>query len=149
MISKILEVLEINNFVFLQMAIVILLSYLMGKFLIHPILKTFEERENRTTVPMQRAREMIAKAEELADEYEARIRAASQEALARKRARIEEVIRSERKIIEEAQKEAESSVEALKQSIGEEKQRALEVLKEESGALAREIAEKILGRSVA
>ncbi|NIO16146.1 MAG: hypothetical protein GTN70_03970 [Deltaproteobacteria bacterium] len=149
MISKILEVLEINSFVFLQMALVISLSYLAGKFLIKPVLRTFEERENRTTVPMEQAREMLRDAENKASDYEARLKAANQEAITRKRARIEEVARSERQLIGEARSEAERSVEEVKEKIGAESDAALEILREESQAIARAIVEKILGRSIA
>ncbi len=149
MISKILEVLEINSFVFLQMALVISLSYLAGKFLIKPVLRTFEERENRTTVPMEQAREMLRDAESKASDYEARLKGANQEAITRKRARIEEVARSERQLIGEARSEAERSVEEVKEKIGAEKDEALAILREESQAIARAIVEKILGRSIA
>ncbi len=149
MISKILEVLEINSFVFLQMALVISLSYLAGKFLIKPVLRTFEERENRTTVPMEQAREMLRDAESKASDYEARLKGANQEAITRKRARIEEVAMSERQLIGEARSEAERSVEEVKEKIGAEKDEALAILREESQAIARAIVEKILGRSIA
>ncbi len=149
MISKILEVLEINSFVFLQMALVISLSYLAGKFLIKPVLRTFEERENRTTVPMEQAREMLRDAESKASDYEARLKGANQEAITRKRARIEEVAMSERQLIGEARSEAERSVEGVKEKIGAEKDEALAILREESQAIARAIVEKILGRSIA
>ncbi len=149
MISKILEVLEINSFVFLQMVLVISLSYLAGKFLIKPVLRTFEERENRTTVPMEQAREMLRDAESKASDYEARLKGANQEAITRKRARIEEVAMSERQLIGEARSEAERSVEEVKEKIGAEKDEALAILREESQAIARAIVEKILGRSIA
>ncbi len=149
MISKILDVLEINNFVFLQMAIVLVLTYITGKLLIHPILRTFEERENRTTRPMEEAKEMLARVEQLAEEYDRKLKEATQEALLRKRRRIEDVAKAEKKIIEEAQREAEARIEELKERIEKEKVEALEKLREETQTIAREIAEKILGRSVA
>lgn len=148
MISKILEVLEINSFVFLQMALVISLSYLTGRFLIHPILKTFQERENRTTLPMEQAREMLTSAEEKSNEYEERLKGASLEAVTRKRARIEEVVRAERKVVEEARHESERSIEEVKGNILAEKEDALKVLREQSEAIAKAIVEKILERGI-
>lgn len=149
MISKILEVLEINSFVFLQMAIVIILSILTGKFLIKPILRTFEEREKRTTEPMEQAKEMVEKAEYLSSEYERKLKEARQEALARKRTRVEETAKTERLIIDEAGVEAEKKIEELGERIAREKEEALSSLREETKSIAREIAEKILGRSMA
>lgn len=149
MISKILEILEINSFVFLQMALVLILSYLAGKFLIKPVLRTFEERDNRTIVPMEQAKEMLQEAEQKAMEHEERLKAASQEAITRKRARIDEVVKSERRLIEEARSGAEKSVEEVKESISVEKDEALTMLREESQAIAKAIVEKILGRSIA
>jgi F-type H+-transporting ATPase subunit b len=149
MISKILEVLEINSFVFLQMALVVILSFLTGKFLIKPIIRTFEERDNRTTVPMEKAREMLQEAEVKASEHEDRLKAANQESITRKRARIEEVVKSERRLIEEARSGAEKSIEEVKERISAEKDEALTLLREESQAIAKTIVEKMLGRSIA
>lgn len=149
MISKILEVLEINSFVFLQMALVVILSFLTGKFLIKPIIRTFEERDNRTTVPMEKAREMLQEAEVKASEYEDRLKAANQESITRKRARIEEIVKSERRLIEEARSGSEKSIEEVNERISAEKDEALTLLREESQAIAKTIVEKILGRSIA
>jgi F-type H+-transporting ATPase subunit b len=149
MISKILEVLEINSFVFLQMALVVILSFLTGKFLIKPIIRTFEERDNRTTVPMEKAREMLQEAEVKASEYEDRLKAANQESITRKRARIEEIVKAERRLIEEARSGSEKSIEEVNERISAEKDEALTLLREESQAIAKTIVEKILGRSIA
>lgn len=148
MIAKILEVLEINSFVFLQMALVIGLSFLAGKFLILPIIRTFEERENRTTIPMEQAKDMLRMAEEKASSYEERLKVANQEAITKKRAMIEEVVRSERRVADEARQESEKTVEEVKAKITEEKGEALALLRRESLAIAKEIAEKVLGRSI-
>jgi len=148
MIGKILEVLEINSLVFLQMAIVLLLTYITGKYLITPILRTFRERENRTTVPMEEAKDMVEKAETLAMEYSDRLREANRESLDRKRKRLEEVQRGERRVIEEAHHQAEEKIIAMKKKIEGEKEEALKMLKEKSREIAEEIAETILGRSL-
>ncbi len=148
MVTKILEVLEINRLVFLQMGIVFLLTIITGKMLIQPILRTFKERENRTTVPMKKAEEMVEKTESLARNYEERLRAAQRDSLARKRGKIEEITRGEKRLIEESYNETEAKILELKEEIDEEKQKALELLRKQSKLIAGEIAEKILGRKV-
>lgn len=148
MITKILEVLEINSLVFLQMAIVLLLTYISGKYLIRPVLRTLKERENRTTVPMEEAKEIVEKAETLAIKYSDRLREANRESLNRKRKRLDEVQRSERRVIEGSHHEAEEKINGMKEKIEREKDEALKMLTQQSREIANEIAETILGRSL-
>lgn len=149
LVGKIFETLEINQLALLQLALVIVLAFLLSVLLIRPILRTFEERENLSVKPVEESRRMLAEAEEKARRYDESFRKSSLEALARKRGIMEENSRAERKRVEAAVEESNKKVEEIKGKILAEKEAASASLRAQVALLSREIAEKVLGRKVA
>lgn len=149
LVAKIFETLEINQLALLQMGLVVVLAVVLSATLVRPILRLFEERENLSVRPGAEAKELLAKAEARAREYEESLRKASLEALARKRARMEEASRAERKRVESALEESNREIEAMQQRIAGERRSASDSLRAEVARLSVEIAEKVLGRKVA
>ena len=148
-VGKIFETLDINQLTLLQLAMVLVLSALLSRLLIRPILKTFEERDNLSMKPVKEARRLLAEAEEKARGYDDALRRGAADALARKRAAMEEASRAERKRVDAVVEETGRDVEAVKGKIAGEKEAASGILREQVSLLSREIAEKVLGRRVA
>jgi F-type H+-transporting ATPase subunit b len=149
LVGKIFQTLEISQLAFIQMALVLVLVFLLSMTLIRPILSTFQERERRTTRPVEESRVLLAEAEAKTAEYEDSLRKAAAESLAGKRRKMEESGRAERKRIEEAVEESNRRVEEMKARIAAEKEETAGALRIEVPRLAVEIAVKVLGRPVA
>jgi len=149
LVLKIFETLGITPLAFLQMGITVTLAFILSATLIRPVLRVFQEREDRSTKPMEESRTLLAMAEEKNREYEEAVRRASSESIARKRAKIEEASREERKKIEAAIEESNRTIEETKSRIASEKAAASNILREEVRHLSTGIAEKVLGRRLA
>lgn len=149
LVGKIFQTLEISQLAFLQMALVVVLVFILSATLIRPILSTFQERERRTILPLEESKTLLADAEAKTAKYEESLRKAAAEALAGKRKKMEESGRSERKRIEGVLEESNRRVEEMKARIGVEKEETAKALRAEVSRLAVEIAGKVLGRPVA
>jgi len=149
LVGKIFETLGITQLALLQMALVVVLVFVLSATLIRPILATFQERENRAVGPLEESRSLLADAESRTLQYEEALRKAAAEALAAKRKKMEEAGRFERKRVEGVVDESNRHVEEMKVRIDEEKGQAGKVLRAEVSRLSREIAGKVLGRPVA
>jgi F-type H+-transporting ATPase subunit b len=121
----------------------------LGKLLLPRIIKTLNEREDAIQGGINRADEAQAEAQALLEQYRAQLSDARQEA-----ARIREEA-SERgaQIIAELRERAEADArritEAAQSQIEAERQQALISLRTEVGALATELASRIVGESLA
>ena len=149
LVLKIFETLDITLLAVLQMGLVVLLAILLSVTLIRPVLATFRERENLSVRPLEEARSLVAETEAKIRQYEEARRKAVAESVARKRARIEEAARAERNGIESVMEETNRQIETMMEQIASEKTEAAGALRSEVSRLSREIAEKVLGRSVA
>jgi len=149
LVGKILETLEISQLALVQLGIVIVLAFLLSAFLIRPLLRTFEERDNLTVKPLDESRSLIAEAEEKSRRYDEELHKNYLEAMVRKRAAMEETSRAERKRIEAAVEESNKKLEEIKSGILAEKEAVAASLRAEVAQLSRQIAEKVLGRQVA
>jgi F0F1-type ATP synthase membrane subunit b/b' len=149
LVLKIFETLDITLFAVFQMGLLVVLTFLLSATLIRPILATFRERENLSVTPLEEAKHVVAKADAKSRQYDDSLRKAAAEALARKRARMEEAARGERKRVDTVLEETNRQIEAMKEQIGAEKEKAARTLRDEVSNLSRGIAEKVLGRTVA
>jgi F-type H+-transporting ATPase subunit b len=149
LVLKIFQTLDITLLAVLQMGLVVVLTFILSLTLIRPILATFQERENLSVRPLEEAKHLVAEADAKTREYEESQRKALAEALARKRARMEESSRAERKRIESVMEETNRQIDTMREGIASEKETAAQVLRSEVARLSQEIAEKVLGRSVA
>lgn len=149
LVGKIFQTLEISQLAFLQMALVVVLVFILSATLIRPILATFQERERRTTRPVEESKTLLAEAEAKTAQYEETLKKASADALGTKRRKMEDSGRVERKRIEGVLEESNRRVEEMKVQIDGEKEEAAKALRAEVSRLAVEIAGKVLGRPVA
>jgi F-type H+-transporting ATPase subunit b len=149
LVLKIFETMGITPLLGIQMGITVVLAFLLSALLIRPVLRVFQEREDRTTKPMEESRTLLARSEEKTREYEEALRRATSESITRKRAKIDEASRDERKKIEAQIEESNRKIEEMKSRIEAEKAAASETLREEVRRLSIGIAEKVLGRRLA
>ncbi len=149
LVLKIFETLDITLLAVLQMGLVVFLTIILSVTLIRPVLATFQERENLSVKPLEEAKLLVDEADAKTRQYEESQRKALAEALAGKRARMEESSRAERKGIESAMEETNRQIDTMREQIASEKETAAQILRSEVSRLSQEIAEKILGRSVA
>lgn len=139
---------DMDRTVVVQFVLFLLLAVLLKPLLFDPILRVFEERENRTEGARGKARKMQEKAGELLRKYERELErvnvvaAEEREKLRAETAKLEGEILAEArattdKILEEGRKQIESEVGKIRFDLGRQSQ-----------TLARDIATRVLGREV-
>ena len=125
-----------------------LLIYPTQRLLLAPLVRIFEQREQRTTGAMARAEEVRVEAAAVHAELDKRLVQARADAQARRSAILSEAEGEEQEILELARAEVARTLEALRSSIAEEAADARRKLHADARALSREAASKILGRSL-
>lgn len=121
---------------------------ILGKILLPRIQKTLEERTDAIEGGLQRAEEAQAEANRVLDQYRTQLAEARQEA-----ARLREQAREEGAQIiaemrEQAGAEARRLVDAAHAQIEADRQAAIQALKAEVGAIAVELASRVVGESL-
>lgn len=137
-----------NFSLFIQIAIILVLMFLLNILLFKPMLRVLNERKARTVGRRERAAQADAQADAIMKDYQTKINEARIEA---DKSRIEIVRQGEaerNKITEAASAEAEKTVADVKARVSVEAASAKEALKVEIDAIARTMAEKIVGRAV-
>jgi F-type H+-transporting ATPase subunit b len=116
----------------------------MQKFLVPPIMKALDERENRIKDSLESAEKAIAKAEQISKDNDKALKEAEIAAQRIRKEALEdaEVLRSEK--IERAKEDAAKILEDAKASIEQEKLRAMTELRKEVSDLAIEAASIII-----
>lgn len=109
---------------------------LMQKFLVPPIMKALTERENRIKDSLESAEKALAKAEEISKDNNKALKEAEVKAQKIRKEALEdaEVLRSEK--INKAKKEAAKILEDARNTIEQDKERAMEQLRKEVAELA-------------
>jgi F-type H+-transporting ATPase subunit b len=139
---------ELNFTLIIQLAIVLSLMGVLSQVLFKPFLSTLQERKEQVEGSEKKARELQLRTEELMERYREAIAAAQAQG-----ATIREEIRkgslaAEMEILQKAMEKANHSIQQIKNKIAEETGSARTALKIQAQNLSREIAEKILGRSL-
>lgn len=126
----------------------LVLTVLLGVFLFKPLLQKLDERRETIQADLNEATQSKKKASELADQYEAKLKASREEAQnivaqAEKRA-------NERReeIISEAREDAKRIKERAKEEIEQGKRQAISQLRDEVSDISLLIASKFLEQSV-
>lgn len=117
---------------------------LMQKYLVPPIMKALNEREDRIKDSLESAEKALAKAEQISRENDKALKEAEIKAQKIRKEALEdaETLRSEK--IEKAKQEAAKILEDARSTIEQEKQRALTELRNEVADLAIGAATKII-----
>lgn len=133
---------------FVHIALIVLMIYVLNKTLFRPIGRVLEERERHTTGRSGEAGEILASVEDKLSRYERSLREAraqSYQVLEQQRA---EALRARQGKLEEVREEVTRSIEREKGSIQAQAQAARATLEEESRRVAASVSAQILGRPV-
>ncbi|MDO8527917.1 MAG: ATP synthase F0 subunit B [Deltaproteobacteria bacterium] len=129
-----------------QLVIFLVVAVVLNLCVFKPILKIIHLRKSRTEGDRKKIEDLKHKSEKLLKEYEEKFQKAKVEAL-----QIKETIRREgdeqgHRIVQEAKQASLSEIEKIRQEIGAASQKASEDLELKAKDLAKNLAEKILGR---
>jgi F-type H+-transporting ATPase subunit b len=134
--------------VLFQIVALLLLWAILNKLLFKPFLRLVEEREKRTEGLKAAAAALTAEAERLRADYESAIRQANDEGAAAKDALLDEARRTREQLLGESRAQAAERIAAVREEIKKEMQQGREEALKEAETIARQMAEKVLGRKV-
>lgn len=135
--------------VLVQIVFFLALWFVLGKLLFKPFIALLEEREKRTEGLKATAESLTAEAERLRAEYESAVRKANEEGAAVKETILAEARRTRERLLAEARAQAADRLAVVRDEIQKELRRGREEAVQEAAAIARQMAEKILGRKIA
>jgi F-type H+-transporting ATPase subunit b len=134
--------------VLIQIVVLLLLWAILNKILFKPFLRLVEEREKRTEGLKAAATALTAEAERLRADYESAIRQANDEGAAAKEALLEEARRTREQLLTESRAQSAERLAAVRDEIKKEMEQGRAQALQEAETIARQMAEKVLGRKV-
>ena len=140
---------KIDQTLLIQFVLFVTFMLVLNRVLFRPFLKFLEERHTRIYGTQEEAERLKGKTEGMISRYEEELKEGRLRALEEKLKIREEAKRRAREMIEEVQGKIQKEIAAAREQIKKETEKALEELKGRSEEMAREVAEKILGRSLA
>ncbi len=139
---------DLNLTLIIQLIIVLSLLVILSRIVFKPFLGILQERKDRVEGAEERARDLQHRSEELMEHYRESIAAAhAQGATIREKIR-KESLAKEMEILQKAMEEANRLIQEIKMRITGEMETARAGLHSQAQNLSREIAERILGRSL-
>lgn len=145
--SESLPVVDIDNTIFLQALLFLLLFVVLHFLLFKPWLEVQERRASRIGGAIADASELRTKAAEAESSYEQRLAKARDEAMSLRSDSRREAEGEEAEIVSAARREAAENLDARKQTLEREVEQARGELGSRVEALAGDITQQILGRS--
>jgi len=133
----------------LGIVVFVIVFGVLGKMLLPRIMKTLQEREDAIEGGINRAEQAQAEAAAMREQYRAQLAEANRDAARQREAAQEEKAQIIAEAREQAQAEARRILEGAQTQIAAERQQALQSLRAEVGALATELASRIVGESLA
>ncbi|MBI4489527.1 MAG: ATP synthase F0 subunit B [Deltaproteobacteria bacterium] len=134
--------------VIIQIVSFLLLWFLLARLLFRPFLGLLEERERRTEGVKAETASLMAEGERLRAEYENGIARVRDEGNAAKEVIVREARQAREGLLAQAKEEATRLIETAREEIQRELQRGRELAAREAEVIARQMAEKILGRKI-
>ncbi|MFH7030854.1 MAG: F0F1 ATP synthase subunit B' [Heteroscytonema crispum UTEX LB 1556] len=126
----------------------LLLAALLNVIFYKPLTKALDDRDNYIRTNKVDARERLAKAERLTQEFEQQLADARRQSQAVVVAAQEDAQKIAGQKVAEAQKEAQMQREQAAAEIEQQKQEAMRSLEQQVDALSRQIKDKVLGLSL-
>ncbi len=139
---------ELNLTLVIQLAIVLGLVVILSQVAFRPFLSILQERKDRVEKAEKRARELQQRTEELMERYREAISTAQAQGAASREETRREGLGKEMEILQKAVEEANRLIQGMKEKIAKEMETARTDLHHQAQNLSREIAERILGRSL-
>lgn len=134
--------------VVIQIIAFLLLWLLLSKLLFGPFLGLVEERERRTEGRKREAATLSAEGQGLRSEYERSIENAKEEGRKLREALLEQGREAHERLLAEAREESAKLLQTVRDELQRAVQRERELAAREAEGIARQIAEKVLGRRV-
>jgi len=139
---------DLNFTVIFQLAIVLILMVALSSLVFKPFLRVVEERKDWIEGAEKKARELRQRSEELMERYRDSMSAAQAQGASIREEIRKEGLSKETEILQKVMEEANRFLEEMKGKIQEESQNARAGLRLQVQTLSREMAEKMLGRSI-
>ena len=139
---------NLNPTLLIQLAIFLVLMFLLNRILFRPMVRVLEERHARTAGRREKAAQLDAEAESMLATYQARIQEARTEADRARMALVREGQAERQKLLDAATAEAEKTVAAIRARVRSEAAEARKGLQQEADRLADAAAARILGRTI-
>ncbi len=139
---------QLDATTFMTIANILILFYLLKRFLFKPLGDFMENRRSEIKQDLDHAKQERGQAEELRQQYEAKLRdvkGEAQEIIKQARTRQDEIIKEARA---EAEEEAEEIKAKAKEEIEQEKKKAVDELKREVAGLSIQVTERVLREKV-
>jgi F-type H+-transporting ATPase subunit b len=134
--------------VLVQIVAFLALWFLLSKILFKPFIALLEERENRTEGLKAAAALLVAEGERLRAEYESAIAKANEEGAAVKEIILQEARQTRERLLAESRAQAAERMTAVREDIKKEMAKGRALALQEAAVIARQMAEKVLGRKV-
>ena len=131
-----------------QIALFLVLWSILRKVLFGPVGRLMAERERRTEGTQAEARSMTEEGKELQAQYDAAIANARAEGEAIKGEIREEALKARNAIVSQGREAAARKVQEMREEVRRELEAARGVAAQDAETLARQMAEKVLGRKL-
>jgi F-type H+-transporting ATPase subunit b len=140
---------SLDQSVIYQIVIFVVLWLILSRVLFRPYLKLLEEREHKTAGALHESSDLEGEGERLKLQYDEKIAQAQSAGNASKEAILQQARQQRERILTEARQEASRMLEAAREQVHRQLVQERQLAAAESAVLARDLASKILGRSVA
>jgi len=134
--------------VLIQIVAFLVFWFLLTRLLFKPFIGLLEERERRTEGAKAEAAALKEEGERLSKGYEQAIAKAKDDGRAAKETILQEARQARERLLGQAREEAARMVQAAREEIRKELERGRDLAAREAEAIARQMAEKILGRRI-
>jgi F-type H+-transporting ATPase subunit b len=141
-------VISIDYTLAIQMVNFLVLMLILNRFLFRPILNVMDERKRKIGESETSVKELEDRTAQQWEAYQRQLQDAKRSATVEKERLKGEGLEAERKLLEQVRSDVTKSVEEARRRVKDEADKAREVLRVQADGVAREMAEKILGRSL-
>lgn len=139
---------DINGSLFIQVGLFIFLMIVLNKIFFKPFLRFLEERQAKIEGDEKEAVRLQGEAERRRLQFEEGLNKGQLRALGEKGTIVDAGSREGKSFVDKAQQEVDQELPRIKAQIGQESRQVAADLERRQGHMAREIAEKLLGRGL-
>jgi len=139
---------NLNPTLLVQLAVFLVLMFLLNRILFRPMVRVLDERHDRTAGRREKAAQLDAEAESMLASYQARVQEARAEADRARMALVRQGEAERQKLLDAAAADAEKTVATIRARVRSEAADARKDLHQEADRLAAAAATRILGRII-
>ena len=139
---------DINGSLFIQVGLFIFLMIVLNQIFFKPFLRFLEERQAKIEGDEKEAVRLQGEAERRRLQFEEGLNKGQLQALGEKGSIVDAGSREGKSFVDKAQQEVDQELPRIKAQIGQESRQVAADLERRQGQMAKEIAEKLLGRGL-